>query len=81
MGNLEFRIKLTDSLGLVLFGDGGNVWPLLSQYSLDNIDYTTGGGLRYATPVGPLRLDYGYKLNRKQDESPGRFYFSIGQAF
>ncbi|MBF0465594.1 MAG: outer membrane protein assembly factor BamA [Nitrospirae bacterium] len=81
MSNLEFRIRITDSLGLVLFSDTGNVWPQLNQYSLDDINYTAGGGLRYNTPVGPLRLDYGYKLNRKENESPGRFYFSIGQAF
>ena len=39
---------------------------------------TAGVGLRYKTPVGPLRLDYGYKLNPDEEGSPGRLYFSIG---
>ncbi|MEO5358527.1 MAG: outer membrane protein assembly factor BamA [Nitrospirae bacterium YQR-1] len=81
MSNVEWRINILSSLGLVLFTDGGNVWSQLHQYSLNDINYTAGGGIRYNTPVGPLRLDYGHKLNRKEDESPGRFYFSIGQAF
>jgi outer membrane protein insertion porin family len=37
--------------------------------------------VRYATPVGPLRVDYGFKLNKERGESDGELHFSIGQAF
>jgi outer membrane protein insertion porin family len=43
--------------------------------------YTTGLGLRYKTPVGPFRIDYGHKLNRQKGESPGELHFSLGHAF
>jgi outer membrane protein insertion porin family len=38
-------------------------------------------GIRYGTPVGPLRLDYGQKIDRQPGESPGEVHFSIGSAF
>jgi outer membrane protein insertion porin family len=40
-----------------------------------------GLGLCYRTPVGPIRLDYGRKLDPQGHEATGRFHFSIGQAF
>jgi outer membrane protein insertion porin family len=42
---------------------------------------SVGIGLRYVTPIGPMGLLYGYKLNRKEGESPGKFHFSIGYTF
>jgi len=66
---------------LVNFLDFGNVWKRASDVDATNIKYTTGAGLRYKTPIGPLRIDYGYKLNRKADESHGEIHFSIGHAF
>jgi len=41
----------------------------------------TGLGLRYNTPVGPLRVDYGHKLQREKGESAGELHFAIGHAF
>ncbi|MBF0318600.1 MAG: outer membrane protein assembly factor BamA [Nitrospirae bacterium] len=81
MGNAELRISVIDNFGLVTFVDTGQVWTKLSDYSLKGLKYTTGIGLRYMTAAGPIRLDYGYKLNRGPNEGTGRFYFSIGQAF
>jgi outer membrane protein insertion porin family len=72
-------------LGLVVFWDGGNVWQ--DQHDIDSIDVfteikkTVGGGLRYNTPVGPLRLDYGHKLNWLPGESHGTLHFTLGHAF
>ncbi len=80
LGNGEFRYSIGKSLGLVAFLDGGNVWQLAEDTEVD-IKYTVGGGLRYNTPVGPLRLDYGYKLNREEDESSGELHFTFGHAF
>ncbi|MBF0557049.1 MAG: BamA/TamA family outer membrane protein [Nitrospirae bacterium] len=81
MGNAELRITVIDNLGLVTFLDSGDVWSKINEYSLSGLKYTTGLGLRYMTAAGPIRLDYGYKLNRGSNEGTGRFYFSIGQAF
>ncbi len=81
MGNLEFRFDIWKGFGLVTFVDSGNVWQKAEQVTLGDIKYTTGLGLRYNTPVGPLSLDYGYKLNRGTGESKGEIHFSVGQSF
>lgn len=80
MANLELRTYLGKGLGMVGFLDGGNVW--LKTRDMDfSFRYAAGLGLRYNTPVGPLRIDYGYKLNKEAGESIGELHFSIGHAF
>ncbi|MDA8169507.1 MAG: outer membrane protein assembly factor BamA [Nitrospiraceae bacterium] len=81
LGNIELRTMLGKNWGIVPFLDMGNVWIRASDISLGDLKYATGLGLRYNTPVGPLRLDYGIKLNREPGESHGELNFSIGQAF
>ena len=81
MHNLELRAHVWKSLGLVTFLDGGNVWLTRDDVYLNDYKFTVGAGLRYMTPVGPFRLDYGYKLDREEDESAGEIHFSIGHAF
>jgi len=81
MENLEMRISIGKGLGIVLFLDGGNVWQKISDIVLSDMKYTTGLGLRYNTPVGPLRVDYGHKLDKEKGESSGEVHFSIGHAF
>jgi outer membrane protein insertion porin family len=78
--NTELRIALGKGFGLVAFVDSGNVW-VLAEDTDEEHKYTAGGGLRYSTPVGPLRIDYGHKLDREGDESSGEFHFSFGHAF
>jgi outer membrane protein insertion porin family len=80
-GNAELRSYLGRGLGIVAFLDGGNVWLKVEDMKLDDIKYTTGLGLRYNTPVGPIRVDYGHKLQREKGESAGELHFSIGHAF
>jgi outer membrane protein insertion porin family len=79
-GYSEFRIALGRGFGLVTFVDAGNVWTKISEFE-PILRYTTGLGLRYDTPVGPFRVDYGHKLNREDAESAGEFHFSFGHAF
>ncbi|GAB4482570.1 MAG: outer membrane protein assembly factor [Thermodesulfovibrionales bacterium] len=81
MGNIELRVSLGRGFGLVPFFDVGNVWVDLGDFSPSDLKYTAGIGIRYATPVGPLRVDYGFKLNRDRGESSGEIHFSVGHAF
>lgn len=81
MENLEMRISLGKGIGLVTFLDGGNVWVDMKDMDPTDIKFTAGLGLRYDTPVGPLRIDYGHKLQKEKDESKGELHFSIGHAF
>jgi outer membrane protein insertion porin family len=85
----EARALLTTKMGGVLFLDGGNVWANRAGYDLNDLRYAVGLGFRYATPVGPIRFDYGYQLNQipglvvngAPEARRWRLHFSIGQAF
>lgn len=85
----ELRARFGEKLGLVAFLDGGNVWADAWTIRLDDLRYAIGPGFRYATPVGPVRFDFGYQLNPIPglivDGGPQRrrwrIHFSIGQAF
>jgi outer membrane protein assembly factor BamA len=85
----ELRFPLVGKLAAVLFFDGGNVWSESWDFNLDDMRYDAGPGLRYNTPVGPLRLDVGWQLNTipgllvegEPQKRPLRIHFSIGQAF
>lgn len=78
--NAECRIGRAEGLGLVLFTDAGKVW-VNEAVDLHDLRASYGMGIRYQTPVGPLRLDYGQKINRRPGESPGELHFNIGHAF
>jgi outer membrane protein insertion porin family len=85
----ELRAVISGNFGGVLFLDGGNVWAGSFDQRLNDLRYAIGPGLRYQTPIGPIRFDFGYQLN----PIPGllvngdpqtrrwRVHFSIGQAF
>ena len=79
MGELA-KISRTEGFGLVLFSDAGNVWSDQS-IKLSDLRASYGMGIRYNTPVGPLRLDYGQKIHRRSGESPGELHFNIGNMF
>jgi outer membrane protein insertion porin family len=78
--NLELRTSLGKGIGLVTFLDSGNVWQKAGDINW-SLKHAVGLGLRYNTPVGPLRVDYGYKLKKEEGLSRGEIFFSIGQAF
>ncbi len=85
----EVRLDIHGKLGAVLFLDGGNVWTDSWDMDLRDLRYDVGPGLRYQTPIGPVRFDAGYQLNPnpdlRVDGEPQlrrwRIHFSIGQAF
>jgi len=81
MGSIELRTNVGKGVSIVPFFDFGNVWIKASDAKPSDLKYAAGLGLRYATPVGPLRVDYGFKLNRERAESGSEIHFSVGHAF
>ena len=79
--NNELRFPLYSIFDGVGFVDVGNVYRQISDFDPFDVRKSAGFGLRIRTPYFLLRADYGLKLDRKQDESRGAFFFSIGQAF
>jgi len=78
----ELRSKLTQSLGAVLFIDGGRAFADTIPQSMTDLFWGAGVGLRYFTPIGPLRLDVAFPLEQREDvDSAFQIYISIGQAF
>jgi outer membrane protein insertion porin family len=53
----------------------------MSNFYINTVRKSTGLGLRYGTPVGPIALAYGLKLDRRTGETFGEFFFTIGNAF
>ena len=81
LGSAELRRDLGRHFSLAAFGDVGNVYQLASDISVSDVRYSAGLGLRYRSALGPLRVDWGYKLNRRAGESPYRVHVTIGHAF
>ena len=85
----EVRARVVGNVGGVIFLDAGNVWLDSLAARLDDLRYAIGAGLRYQTPIGPIRFDYGYQLNPipglvidgEPQSRRWRVHFSIGQAF
>jgi len=81
VGSLEARIDLGLNLELTTFFDVGSVKDAEVDEGSDDFRASVGLGLRYITPIGPMGLLYGHKLDREEGESAGRFHLSIGYSF
>jgi translocation and assembly module TamA len=81
LGSIEARITLIGSLGAVLFVDTGGVWNRADDISMSTAGLGTGMGLRYDTPFGPFRIDYGFAPTWSDGFKRGKVYIAIGQAF
>ncbi|MBX5007264.1 outer membrane protein assembly factor [Rhizobium lentis] len=79
-GSLEARIKITDTIGIVPFIDVGTVADSTFP-GFSDIRAGAGAGIRYATPFGPLRLDFAVPLNKYEDGTDYGIYAGIGQSF
>jgi outer membrane protein insertion porin family len=85
LGSIEYQIPLFFGIKAALFYDVGNVWgPDISggsKVDITDLRHGAGAGLRWNSPFGPIRVDYGIKLDQKKGESFGNFNFSAGSSF
>jgi outer membrane protein insertion porin family len=89
-GSAETRNRLFGDFGGALFLDFGNTWNGYKSMRVDEIAVATGFGFRYYTPVGPIRLDFGFKTYDPEDKrwifkkpffKQLQFHIAIGEAF
>lgn len=95
--NSELRIRINQlikGMGIAVFLDGGRVWRNFMDIGSSNLQFGAGGGLRYQSPIGPVRVDIAYKINPTDEDlriyngidygsawDRWGIHFSIGQAF
>jgi outer membrane protein insertion porin family len=79
--NLEYIFPIVSELRLkgVVFFDTGNSYDSFDKFG--NLRYTAGAGIRWISPMGPIRVEWGYNLNRRQDEKASRIEFTFGTFF
>jgi translocation and assembly module TamA len=78
---MELRVKITETIGIVPFLEAGNVYDSALPRPGDGLRYGAGIGLRYYTPIGPVRFDVAVPVNKRPEDDSFQIYVSIGQAF
>ena len=81
LGNFEFEQALTEKFSFVAFVDAIGFAKRIAEYPFDEFLVSVGGGLRWRTIIGPVRLEYGYNVLRRDDDPIGTVQFSIGFPF
>jgi outer membrane protein insertion porin family len=76
-----FPLMKSINLNGVVFFDMGNVWDLKTGFQSSDLRKSIGFGLRWLSPFGPLRIEWGYNIKRKPDEDTSNFNFQIGGEF
>lgn len=77
----EMRVKFSDTIGAAGFVEAGSVTEDIEPSFDEGLQVAVGGGLRYYSPVGPIRLDVGVPVNPRKADDNFQIYISIGQAF
>lgn len=78
--NAEYRFPVFGPVGGAVFADVGQVYRT-STIDLSKLRYGTGLGIRYLSPVGPLRIDIGWPLDRRLTERSFNYFITLGYAF
>ncbi|MBU1194501.1 MAG: outer membrane protein assembly factor BamA [Proteobacteria bacterium] len=81
LGNVEARFGIHSNMEFTVFYDIGSVSRAAEYSGSDDFRSSVGCGIRYMTPIGPIGLLYGYKLDRQPGESNSSFHFSMGYTF
>ena len=78
--NNELIFPIVEQLGLkgVVFVDLGNAWAETNAYDFGDLRYAAGGGVRWLSPLGPIRIEVGFPINQKKDDKTSLVLFSLG---
>lgn len=80
LANVEYRFPVFGAIGGTVFFDSGNVWRDWRDVD-SRFRNGVGVGVRYSSPIGPLRVDLGYKLDAEPEESDWEVHFTFGHPF
>jgi outer membrane protein insertion porin family len=81
LGNLEYLVPLPFNFRVAAFFDIGNVYGFGTKFDLTDLREAAGPGIRWLSPFGPIRVDYGVNLDRRKGEDFGTVQFSVGAPF
>ena len=81
LGNIEYIVPLPFNVRAAVFVDVGNVYGFGTKFDLTDLRTALGGGLRWLSPFGPIRVDYGFNLDPRPGDKSGAFNFSVGSPF
>jgi outer membrane protein insertion porin family len=81
LANIEYVIPLPFAFRVAAFFDIGQVYGFTTPFDLTDLRKAAGGGIRWQSPFGPIRVDYGINLDRRTGEDFGAFHFSVGSPF
>jgi outer membrane protein insertion porin family len=79
--NTELLIPIFPRFRLALFFDAGNAYGFGTDFDPTNLRYAAGAGVRFFSPLGPMRLDLGYNLNKQPGEKSFQVNFTVGSPF
>ncbi len=81
--NLELIFPLFEDIKMkgVVFFDTGNVWGEDEEWNFGDLRYSIGAGIRWVSPLGPIRVEWGYNLEPRDDENQAEWNFSVGTSF
>jgi len=81
LANAEYIIPLPFGLRVAFFFDIGNVYGFGTAFDPTDLRFGPGAGIRWQSPFGPIRVDYGLNVAPRAGEGPGAFQFSVGSPF
>ncbi|MBI2460962.1 MAG: BamA/TamA family outer membrane protein, partial [Candidatus Rokubacteria bacterium] len=79
--NADLLIPLIPRLRAALFFDAGNAYGFGEDFDPTDLRMAAGVGFRWFSPFGPVRVDYGFNLDREPGEKSAQFHFAIGSTF